>query len=80
MPSSTYAIAVVPVAAGGVLFFLDIAAFFTVVAAWFAIVITGRYARGMFGFVEGIIRWNVRVTGYALTLVTDRYPPFRLAA
>jgi hypothetical protein len=63
-----------------VLFFLDIAAFFTVVAAWFAIVITGRYARGMFGFVEGIIRWNVRVTGYALTLVTDRYPPFRLAA
>jgi hypothetical protein len=32
----------------------------------------------MFDFVEGVIRWNVRVTAYALTLVTDRYPPFRL--
>ena len=38
------------------LFFLDIAAFFTVIAAWFAIVITGRYPRAMFGFVEGVIR------------------------
>ena len=56
-----------------VLFFLDIAAFVVV------IVFTGRYPRGMFDFVEGAIRWNVRVTGYALTLVTDRYPPFRLA-
>jgi hypothetical protein len=63
-----------------VLFFLDIAAFFVVIAAWFAIVITGRYPQGMFGFVEGVIRWNVRVTGYAFTLVTDRYPPFRLTA
>jgi len=33
----------------------------------------------MFGFVEGVIRWNVRVAGYALVLVTDQYPPFRLA-
>lgn len=33
----------------------------------------------MFGFIEGVIRWNVRVTGYALTLITGRYPPFRLA-
>jgi len=62
-----------------VLCFLDIAAFFVVIAAWFAILITGRYPRGIFGFVEGVIRWNVRVTGYTLTLVTDRYPPFRLA-
>jgi hypothetical protein len=63
-----------------VLFFLDIAAFFVVIVAWFAILFTGRYPHGMFRFVEGVIRWNVRVTGYALTLVTDRYPPFRLAA
>jgi hypothetical protein len=62
-----------------VLFFLDLASFFAVIAAWFAIVITGRYPRGMFGFVEGVIRWNVRVTAYTLTLVADRYPPFRLA-
>jgi hypothetical protein len=31
------------------------------------------------GFVEGVIRWNIRVTAYRLTVVTDRYPPFRLA-
>ena len=62
-----------------VLFFLDIAAFVVVIVAWFAIVLTGTYPRGMFGFVEGVIRWNIRVTAYAFTLVTDRYPPFRLA-
>ena len=62
-----------------VLYFLNIASFFVVIVAWFAILITGRYPRGMFGFVEGVIRWNVRVTAYVLTLVTDRYPPFRLA-
>ena len=63
-----------------VLFFLNIASFFVVIAAWFVILVTGHYPRGMFGFVEGVIRWNIRVTAYTLTLVTDRYPPFRLAA
>jgi Domain of unknown function (DUF4389) len=62
-----------------VLFFLDIAAVLVVIVAWFTILFTGRYPRGMFGFVEGVIRWHNRVVGYALTLVTDRYPPFRLA-
>ena len=33
---------------------------------------------GMFGFVEGVIRWLNRVVGYAFILVTDRYPPFSL--
>ena len=61
-----------------VLVFLDIAAVLAVVGAWFAILVTGRYPRGLFGFVEGVIRWNDRVIGYALTLVTDRYPPFSL--
>jgi hypothetical protein len=32
----------------------------------------------MFDFVEGVIRWGNRVTAYAILLVTDRYPPFRL--
>ena len=61
-----------------VLFFLYVFAFFVVVSAWFAILFTGRYPRGAFNFVEGVGRWHNRVVGYALTLVTDRYPPFRL--
>jgi hypothetical protein len=62
-----------------VLFFLYIGVFFAAVAAWFAILFTGRYPRGIFDFVEGVIRWHNRVVGYALILVTDEYPPFRLA-
>jgi hypothetical protein len=63
-----------------VLFFLGIAALVVVVIAWFAILFTGRYPRGMFDFVAGVIRWENRVIGYAVVLVTDQYPPFRLAA
>jgi Domain of unknown function (DUF4389) len=62
-----------------VLIFLSIAAIFVVIVAWFAILFTGRYPRGMFRFVEGVIRWNLRVTGYSIVLITDQYPPFRLA-
>jgi hypothetical protein len=63
-----------------VLFFLDIAVVVVVIVTWFAILFTGRYPRAIFDFVEGVIRWHNRVIGYALTLVTDQYPPFRLAA
>jgi hypothetical protein len=61
-----------------VLAFLWIAAVFVVIVAWFAILFTGRYPRGLFGFVEGVLRWHNRVIGYAVVLVTDQYPPFRL--
>jgi hypothetical protein len=62
-----------------VLVVLYIAAFFAVLGAWFAIVFTGRYPRGIFDFVEGVLRWQNRVVAYALVMVTDRYPPFRLS-
>ena len=63
-----------------VLFFLAIGAFFAVVIAWFAILFTGRYPKGLFTYVEGVMRWSNRVTAYAFTMVTDEYPPFRLEA
>jgi Domain of unknown function (DUF4389) len=61
-----------------VLFVLFVAAFFAVVIAWFAILLTGRYPRGLFDFVVGVGRWGLRVQAYATLLVTDRYPPFSL--
>ena len=62
-----------------VLAFLYIAAFVVVIITWFAILFTGGYPRGLFDFIEGVIRWHNRVVGYAFTLVTDKYPPFRLS-
>jgi hypothetical protein len=63
-----------------VLFFLGIGALVAVVIAWFAILFTGRYPRGIFEYVEGVMRWENRVAAYAFTLVTDKYPPFSLSA
>jgi hypothetical protein len=63
-----------------VLLVLNIATVFAVIMCWFAIMFTGRYPRRFFDFVEGVMRWNNRVIGYALVLVTDEYPPFSLAA
>jgi hypothetical protein len=62
-----------------VLFFLWTGVFFVSIAAWFAILFTGHYPRGLFGYVEGVMRWNNRVTAYVALLATDRYPPFSLA-
>jgi hypothetical protein len=61
-----------------VLFFLYIAVIVVVIGAWFAILFSGRYPRGIFEFVEGVIRWHNRVVAYAFILVTDKYPPFTL--
>ena len=52
---------------------------FAVVVAWFAILVTGHYPRGLFDFVVGLGRWGLRVQAYAFLLVTDSYPPFSLS-
>jgi len=61
-----------------VMFFLGIAALFATIVAWFAILVTGQYPKGLFDFVVGVGRWGLRVNAYAILLVTDRYPSFSL--
>jgi hypothetical protein len=61
-----------------ILVFLHIAAIVVAVVAWFAILFTGRYPRGLFEFQVGVLRWSLRVVAYAFALTTDRYPPFSL--
>ena len=61
-----------------VLIGLGVIALIVTVLAWLAILITGRYPRGMFEFVVGVGRWGYRVMAYMALLTTDRYPPFRL--
>jgi hypothetical protein len=61
-----------------ILLFLGIAAGFCVFISWFAILFTGRFPRSFFDFVVGVARWGLRVSAYALLLVTDVYPPFSL--
>ena len=62
-----------------VLAFLGLAACVVLIIAWFAILFTGIYPRGLFDFMVGVSRWALRVIAYSLILTTDKYPPFRLA-
>ena len=63
-----------------VLAILAIVAIFCVIVAWFAILFTGKFPKGMFDFVVGYMRWGLRVSAYAILLVTDGYPPFSIEA
>ncbi|MCH7584578.1 MAG: DUF4389 domain-containing protein [Acidobacteria bacterium] len=60
------------------LVFLGIGAILAAIVAWFAVLFTGRYPRPIFDYIEGVMRWALRVEAYAVLLITDEYPPFRL--
>ena len=60
-----------------VLWFVGIVAGVFMFFAWFAIMFTGKYPKGLFNFVAGYMRWSTRVSGYYY-LLTDKYPPFSL--
>ena len=61
-----------------VLTVLGILALIAGALGWIMVVITARYPRALFDFMVGVGRYSTRVQGYAIILVTDRYPPFRL--
>ncbi len=62
-----------------VLYLLQIARNICIFLAFFAILFTGSFPRGLFDFVVGIDRWQFRVAAYIL-LLTDAYPPFSMQA
>ena len=61
-----------------VLAVLGLVYYVTLIIAWFAILFTGRYPKGLFGFAVGVARWSLRANAYVY-LLTDRYPPFSLS-
>ncbi|MFT4050049.1 MAG: DUF4389 domain-containing protein [Solirubrobacterales bacterium] len=61
-----------------ILFFLNIGVLIGTIYAWFIILFTGRYPSDIFDLIVGIQRWQVRVVSYAMLMVTDEYPPFRI--
>jgi hypothetical protein len=64
-----------------ILAFLYIFFFFVCIIAFFAILITGKYPRGLFDFNVGVMRWSWRMEFYSYyALGTDKYPPFSMAS
>ena len=59
-----------------ILWFYGIAVGVVIFIAFWAILFTGRFPRGMFDFVVGYMRWGIRVTAYWTNLLRDEYPPF----
>ena len=58
-----------------VLAVLGFALYFSSIFAFFAILITGRYPRGLWGFAVMVLRWQANVNAYVY-LQRDEYPPF----
>lgn len=62
-----------------ILAFLFAAVVLVTIAAWFAILFTGKYPPRIHKFVVSVARWGLRVNAYAFLLITDEYPPFKLS-
>ena len=60
-----------------VIVFIFIAVYISEIIAWFAILFTGKYPRGLFDFAVGAYRWNQRINAYVY-FMRDEYPPFSL--
>jgi hypothetical protein len=60
-----------------ILYFLAIAASVVFIIAWFAILFTGKYPKGMYDFFVGYMRWTTRVNSY-MYLLTDKHPPYSM--
>lgn len=61
-----------------VVYVLGIVSYVLTFIAWVAILITGKYPKGLFRFNAGYLRWYTRVNGYGMLLLTDKYPPFKM--
>jgi hypothetical protein len=60
-----------------IVYFVNLAAAIVVFVAFWVVLFTGRYPRGMYEFTLGALRWQTRMTAWMWGLV-DRYPPFSL--
>lgn len=58
-----------------VLYVLGLVALVAEIIAWFAILITGRFPRGPFNYIVGVMRWYLRVSAYT-SFMTDKFPPY----
>jgi hypothetical protein len=61
------------------LIFIFIGVILCTIFALFVILFKGKYPKSIFKFIEGFLRWTLRVSAFALLLTTDQYPPFRLS-
>ena len=60
-----------------ILWMLGLLWLFTSIAAWFAILFTGRFPQTLYEYGASVLRWSIRVEAYLL-LLHDEYPPFAL--
>jgi hypothetical protein len=63
---------------GFCLLFLMIGTLFVKMIAFWIVLITGNYPKGMHDYMVGVTRWGMRVNAYYYNL-TDTYPPFSLS-